>query len=100
MPDKATLLRHLHEHDPLTLVLLGLACFIWIFLPSLIAALRRHPSLKLIALINLVFFWEFWIWVPLMAWAFMDRPGDALVTRFERLSERLRALLPGGRKAG
>lgn len=95
MLDKSALLHRLHDHDPLTLVLVGLVCFVWVFLPTLVAGLRRHPSFRMIALINLVFFWEFWIWMPLMAWAFMDRPGDAMVARFERLRGAVRSILPG-----
>ncbi|GBQ96786.1 superinfection immunity protein [Asaia lannensis] len=99
MIGKNELLHRLHEHDPLALALVGIAGFIWVFLPTLIAGLRRHPSFRLIALINLVFFWEFWMWVPLMAWAFMDRPGDALVARFERLGGRIRNVLQGSRRS-
>jgi len=82
----------LHGHNPLAIAGVAAVCALWIFLPTFVAALRRHRSLRLIALINLVFFWEFWIWMPLMAWALMDRPGDALVARLNAFRHGIRNL--------
>lgn len=40
------------------------------FLPTLIAALRAHDNLKMLALINLFLGWTIGLWLLTFAWSF------------------------------
>lgn len=68
------------------------ALFLWLFLPSIIALLKKHKSAKTIVAINCVFFWEFWIWFPLMVWCLTDKEDKATIQKMERTKQRIKIL--------
>ena len=57
------------------LFLIGLVIY---FLPSIIAAFRRHPSALAIFLIDLLLGWTFIGWVGALIWSFIP-PGTVLL---------------------
>ncbi|WP_408868597.1 superinfection immunity protein [Asaia sp. VD9] len=78
-----------HPQSPIAFALWGMFGVLWVFLPTLVATLRRHPNMRTIALINLVFCWEVVLWTPLMAWACFDRQGEVILARFKGFRERI-----------
>jgi hypothetical protein len=50
----------------------GGVCLIFYFLPTIVAALRSHPSAGAIFAINLLLGWTFIAWVICLVWAASD----------------------------
>ncbi len=59
---------------------LGFALLL-LFLPAVIAQVRRHPNAGLILLVNLFFGWTFVGWIVALVWACSHVASPVLTTR-------------------
>lgn len=59
------------------------------FLPSLIAASRRHPNLKAVAFVNLVSGWSVVAWVAVLIWG-LYRPGGSMPNKVKEILSKYR----------
>lgn len=66
---------------PVTLALVAVVSAFFVLAPTLVAALRRHKDLVVIATLNVAFFYAFEVWVPLLVWSFTGDEKTGLVDR-------------------
>ncbi|MDI1296585.1 MAG: hypothetical protein PSY12_11995 [bacterium] len=57
---------------------------VFLFLPTFVAMFRRNKDVLFIALINLIFFYAFEVWLPLLAWAGSGNKDVGLLDRFRQ----------------
>lgn len=82
---------------PLIIAGLLLAVVVFVFLPGIVAVVRRDKDKYVILGTNLVFFWSFAVWAALMVWAFTGKADQSLLERLSRSPNgRTVALVTGG----
>lgn len=74
---------YMASHGPVAIALF-LGAIVLTFVPTVVALIRRHPDLRLIFILNLLFFWTWTAWVGLLGWAIWGIPSNAIQQRIER----------------
>jgi hypothetical protein len=83
---KAVLMQDLFrgiDDAPSIIALVIVLIFIYT-LPSLIALIRRHPNLKAVVFVNLIFGWSILAWGAVLIWAFY-RPNGTIPVRVRQI---------------
>jgi hypothetical protein len=61
-------------------IVLGVISLAIIFLPTIIAAIRRHRQFIPILILNIFLWWTFIAWAVALAWAFVKDSQDETIT--------------------